>query len=92
MGVEVSEKHFKILKEIGDESPPYSVPWEIIAPFQKRAKSNHGQSLEQLNARGGLSYKEMWLVLNDKPLKDFRLVNKETAKSYVINKTLELSE
>lgn len=31
------------------------IPWDMIAPHDAQARSNHGQSLERLAQRGGLS-------------------------------------
>lgn len=49
---------------------PSSVPWDFIAPYEKRAKSNHSQSLERLAQRGGLGPMEMYAVLRDIPYHD----------------------
>ena len=37
----------------------YSVPWESIAGFEAQAWRNHGQTLETLASRGGLSSCEL---------------------------------
>lgn len=34
------------------------IPWEMIAPHEAQAQSNHGQSLERLAQRGGLAASE----------------------------------
>jgi hypothetical protein len=44
---------------------PKSIPWEIIAPHERQADINHGQTLERLAERGGLSWSELDAVLND---------------------------
>ncbi|WP_299538266.1 hypothetical protein [uncultured Herbaspirillum sp.] len=31
------------------------IPWEMIAPHERQARANHGQSLERLAERGGLA-------------------------------------
>lgn len=31
------------------------IPWAMIAPHERQAQSNHGQSLERLAQRGGLA-------------------------------------
>lgn len=42
------------------------LPWEMLAPHEHQAMSNHGgQSLERLASRGGLSPLEAVLVLLD---------------------------
>ena len=43
-----------------------SVPWSLIAPYEQQAKDNHGQSLEELAARGGLSPGELWCAVHAK--------------------------
>ncbi len=34
------------------------IPWDMIAPHEAQAQSNHGQSLERLAQRGGLGHSE----------------------------------
>lgn len=34
------------------------IPWGLIAPHEAQAKSNHGQTLDRLAERGGLSHTE----------------------------------
>lgn len=34
------------------------IPWDMIAPHEEQAQSNHGQSLERLASRGGLGASE----------------------------------
>ncbi len=41
-----------------------AIPWSVIAPFEYQAQRNHGQSLECLAARGGLSPAEAIDILN----------------------------
>ena len=54
------------------------IPWELIEKHEKQAVINHGQSLERLAERGGLSYEEALLVLTDKPLSS-KIVPEEEA-------------
>lgn len=42
-----------------------SLPWAMIAPHEAQAKTNHGQTLEQLAERGGLSPSEALMTLDD---------------------------
>lgn len=42
------------------------IPWDLIAPHEKQAYSNHSQSLKTLNERGGLSPCEAVAVLEDR--------------------------
>ena len=44
-----------------------AIPWSAIAPYESRAKKNHGQSLQRLAERGGLSCGEALAVLEDRP-------------------------
>jgi len=43
-----------------------SVPWGVVEPHRQRAIKNHGQTLERLAARGGLSETELAAVLLDR--------------------------
>ena len=42
-----------------------SIPWAVIAPFEKQCQQNHRQSVERLHQRGGLGVHEVLLVLHD---------------------------
>lgn len=58
-------KVFKILGaySLGDLT---TVPWDFVAPHEKQAIKNHcGQTLIQLNERGGLSIQELYYVIFD---------------------------
>lgn len=48
---------------------PETVPWELLAPHESRAQMNHGQTLELLHERGGLSPAEMMCVLENRSLR-----------------------
>lgn len=39
------------------------VPWSFVEQFRAQAMANHGQTLERLAERGGLSYTEMYACL-----------------------------
>lgn len=41
---------------------PASVPWAYAERFREQAQRNHGQTLERLAERGGLSPEEIWLA------------------------------
>lgn len=66
-----------------------SIPWTVIAPHEEQALINHGQSLEKLNSRGGLSWGETLAVLEDREYKkldekkDRKLVENIVAKATV---------
>lgn len=42
---------------------PKSVPWAFVAPHEAQALRNHGQTLQRLAERGGLSAAEMLAVV-----------------------------
>lgn len=66
----MSERMFPVLLHGKDQDRrpdcPRQVPWEWLAPHERQAQLNHGQSLETLASRGGLDPLEMVCVLNDK--------------------------
>lgn len=43
-----------------------SFPWGIIAPHERQAQINHGQTLKRLAERGGLSPCELVAILEDR--------------------------
>ncbi len=45
------------------------IPLTLIAPHERQAKSNHSQTLAELDRRGGLSPCEAVAVLEDRPWK-----------------------
>jgi len=53
-------------KELGC---PRSIPLDMIAPCEPQAKTNHQQSLSELNRRGGLCPVELVAVLEGKGLR-----------------------
>ena len=50
-----------------------SVPWSLVAPYERQARENHSQTLEELAARGGLDAGELWCVVHGKRLRDVPL-------------------
>lgn len=44
----------------------FSIPWELVEPFERQALANHDQSLQRLAQRGGLSPRELWAVMHCK--------------------------
>jgi uncharacterized protein (DUF1501 family) len=54
-----------------------AIPWEMIAKHEAQAQRNHGQSLDVLASRGGLSAREAVAVLEDRPWQ-----NMDCAKAY----------
>ena len=51
-------KDFPVLLQ--DHSPPESVPWALVEAARLQIERNHGQTLERLAERGGLSYRELY--------------------------------
>ncbi|WP_414451263.1 hypothetical protein AB4851_20610 [Burkholderia sp. 22PA0099] len=47
---------------------PLVVPFDFVKRHEDQAMKNHGQTVERLAARGGLSWLELLLVICDKPL------------------------
>jgi hypothetical protein len=45
--------------------PQYSVPWSLVTQHEDQLVRNHGQTMELLWRRGGLSWLEMCYVLKD---------------------------
>lgn len=41
-----------------------NVPWEVMAPYESQAQTNHSQTLKRLAERGGLGCAEAWAVVN----------------------------
>lgn len=62
----MSERQFPILNSDRTPDLPRSVPWALVAPHERQAIRNHGQSLNRLAERQGLSWVELWHVINDK--------------------------
>jgi len=46
---------------------PDSIPWNAVSAHEHQVRANHGQSLEILAQRGGLSPYELLAVLMDQP-------------------------
>ena len=50
----------------GETELVVALPWEMMAPHEKQADSNHGQTLRRLDQRGGLGACEAVAVLEDR--------------------------
>jgi len=57
------DREFPVLR--GKQREPRTVPWSWLAKFSARIQCNHGQTLELLARRGGLSPTEIWLAAHD---------------------------
>jgi hypothetical protein len=62
--------------------PEFRLPWPVIAPHEKQAMRNHGQTLEQLAERGGLGFVEALAIMCDLPYESV-LVNEGNAKIWL---------
>ena len=75
---------------------PRSVPWTFVEAFRKQAEYNHDQTLEQLNARGGLGPDEMWLAAHGQELSKYRqtmpVPSEEACGEWLINEMRKLGE
>lgn len=58
-----------------------SIPWEVIAPHEKQAMENHGQTIKRLAERGGLDWTEALAVLEDRR---YTKMNADNAKRIVL--------
>lgn len=43
---------------------PSQLPWRLVAPYEEQARRNHGQTLERLAQRGGLSPSEIHSIVH----------------------------
>ena len=64
---------------------PAVVPWDIIAPHERQAISDYGQTLRWLNDGIGLSIVELYYVLRDAAFPSYKqaLVSVEVAARYI---------
>ena len=44
---------------------PKTIPFALLEPFRENTERRHGQTLEKLNSRGGLSPGEIHMAVND---------------------------
>jgi hypothetical protein len=65
------EGKFKVLAGYGDKrGGPKYIPWVEAEKFRAQAHTNHSQTLERLNERGGLSVLEIHCARLGKSLRD----------------------
>jgi hypothetical protein len=81
-------KQFKVLCRNYPECPP-AIPWAMVEPHENQAIRNHGQSLERLDERGGLSPEELYAVLRDAP---FETIGRQTAVQFLLAETENFRE
>lgn len=62
--VVVTERAFRVMN--APAGCPSYVPWVLLAPHEPQAMRNHGQSLDELNRRGGMDPSEILAVIGDR--------------------------
>jgi hypothetical protein len=62
----------------------FGVPWAMVAPHEPQARDNHGQTLQRLAERGGLSWAELLCVLESRRWRYGRELSDEDAKPKVL--------
>ena len=75
------------------DGPLQEIPLSIVAPHERQARANHGQTLKRLAERGGLCPIELVAVLEDKPFPMDIGVNddpgvlkeRERCRAYLVN-------
>lgn len=66
-------------------NPQEYIPWDVLAPHETQAEINHGgQSLERLAQRGGLSWQEVYAIINDKTWRQIKVPTMQEAKKAVL--------
>lgn len=61
------------------------VPWAVMAPHAEQARKNHGQSLQRLAERGGLSCGEALAVIEDREWEHMdRVVARQALRMHVV--------
>jgi hypothetical protein len=64
------------VRELVKDSPPaLPLPWDVIAPHEVRAMVNHGKTLEELAAAGGLSACEAVAIIEDRAWREMPPAN-----------------
>lgn len=83
--VEFSVAGFPVLygSTLKNALKPKSTPWTFVETFRAQAERNHGQTLEELARRGGLSPVEMWLAAHGRTLRESAIVTEETADAWL---------
>lgn len=78
-----TEKQYPVLGGLCERRKEY-IPWGVLAPHEARARQNHGQTLEQLAARGGLAWSEIVCILLDKPWRYAQKIPQDVARNAVL--------
>lgn len=77
-----SQKKMEAYKDL-----PKSIPMELVEPYRDQAYRNHGQTLERLAERGGLSPKELYCLMKGVSLRQssFEKITNEMAKDFILS-------
>jgi lambda repressor-like predicted transcriptional regulator len=68
------------------------IPFEVLIPHKEQAFKNHGQTLERLAERGGLSYAELLDVLKNQCSSSKEFPEQQVAKREVYQIIQELED
>lgn len=63
---------------------PRDVRWELVEPWREQAMRNHGQTLERLAERGGLSPEELYLAAHGLCIRDIGSIDEQAAIDWLI--------
>ena len=66
---------------------PNKVPLSIVRPHEAQALKNHGQTLDHLNQRGGVSIIELYSILSDQPYD--RTITERAAVDFVKTRVVD---
>lgn len=66
-------------------NPQEYIQWDVLLPHEPQAMRNHGgQTLKRLAERGGLSWQEVFAVINDKTWTQIQIPSTLEAKKSVL--------
>jgi hypothetical protein len=76
---------FRVLKQPREFAAlmPDSVPWALVEPLRARCLVAHAQSLETLDARGGLSPVELYAHVHELKFRDWMSVDAKAASAWL---------
>lgn len=83
------ERRFRVLRgqsrvpRAERESWPESLPWSTVEPWRAQAETNHSQTLERLNERGGLAPEELWCAAHGYNLRRLRDTTESAAGTWL---------
>lgn len=63
---------------------PAWLPWALVEQWRAQIERNHYQTLERLNARGGLSPQELWCAAHGHDLRRWRDIGEREAGEWLI--------